>query len=507
MGRLRSPTARPERHLGALALYAAVTVAAVGIFGLGRFCGFLAWALMVVFFLFFVRHLSFAIAAARWVERDLHAADVGLGEYTPSVAVFVGCKDEELVVDKLVRALLRLDYPEDLLRLVIVDDGSTDETAAKLDYWARRHERLTVIHRPAGSTGGKSGALNAALELVDAEIICVFDADHEPAKDVVRRLVRHFLDEEVDCVMGRCVIRNGNESQLAGVVFIDFLSGYLVNEYGRQALFELPAYGGANCAVRRSTLVRLGGWNVATVTEDTDLTIRVLLAGGRVRYDPTAVDFEEAVLVARRFWKQRYRWARGHQKCTRDYLLAAARSPHLTVGEKAEFLMFLLIYHIPVLSGLGIILTFARFFGIGSVPVVALLPLTLLLFLGPLAELTVGLMLGRVERRGAWHLLGFLPSFALSIVTTTWAYFDGMLGRPYSWVKTTRSGQVSSQAATDVVVNRPGGLGQAVDDGQNEFKTADGAMMATTGLVVRARGFDRVSTVGARSFARKKPTS
>ena len=496
-------TNHPERHLAALVLYLAVTVGAMALFGIGRVCGFLAWALMVVFFCFFVRHLSFAIAAARWVEHDLHAADVGLAMYTPSVAVFVGCKDEELVVDKLVRALLRLDYPEDQLRLVIVDDASTDETGPKLDYWAQRHERLTVVHRPPGVGGGKSGALNAALALVDAEIICVFDADHEPAKDVVRRLVRHYLDDEVDCVMGRCVIRNGNESQLAGVVFIDFLSGYLVNEYGRQALFELPAYGGANCAVRRSTLLRLGGWNVETVTEDTDLTIRVLLAGGRVRYDPTAVDFEEAVLVARRFWKQRYRWARGHQKCTRDYLMAALRSPHLSLGEKAEFIMFLLIYHIPVLSGLGVILTFARFFGIGSVPVVALLPLTLLLFLGPLAELTVGLMLGRVERRGAWHLIGFLPSFALSIVTTTWAYFDGMLGRPYSWVKTTRSGEVSSQGTSDIVVNRPRTLGLRADEWENEPTTGEGAMIATTGLVVRSGGVERSSAVGTRSFARK----
>ena len=60
----------------------------------------------------------------------------------------------------------------------------------------------------------------------------------------------------------------------ATTVFVDFLSGYLVNEFGRQALFELPAYGGANCAVRMSTLHALGGWNPETVTEDTDLTLR-----------------------------------------------------------------------------------------------------------------------------------------------------------------------------------------------------------------------------------------
>ena len=59
-------------------------------------------------------------------------------------------------------------------------------------------------------------------------------------------------------------------------------------------------------------------------------------------------------------------------------------------------------------------------------------------------ELSVGLLVGRVERRAAWRLLGFLPAFALSIWITTRAYVDGMLDRPYTWVKTTRSGATST---------------------------------------------------------------
>ena len=60
------------------------------------------------------------------------------------------------------------------------------------------------------------------------------------------------------------------------------------------------------------------------------------------------------------------------------------------------------------------------------------------------ADQVVGLLVGRVERRSAWSLLGFLPAFALSIWITTRAYLDGMLGRPYAWVKTTRSGATST---------------------------------------------------------------
>jgi cellulose synthase/poly-beta-1,6-N-acetylglucosamine synthase-like glycosyltransferase len=359
----------------------------------------------------------------------------------------VSCKNEALVVDGMVTALLRLDYPADRIAYVVVDDGSTDRTGELLDGWAAREPRLRVLHRSPGAGGGKSGALNEALAVVDSEVLLVFDADHEPEPNALRRLVRHFRDPRVGAVMGRCVIRNGAESSMATTVFVDFLSGYLVNEYGRQALFELPAYGGANCAVRMSTLRALGGWNPDTVTEDTDLTLRVLISGQRVRYDVTAIDYEEAVVTARRFWTQRYRWARGHQKCMRDYTWPVLRARHLSVIEKCESVLFLLTYHVPVFAGIGLLLTALRAFGIGAEPIVGLLPLSMLLFVGPLAELTVGLLVGRVERRAAWSLLGFLPAFALSIWVTSRAYFDGMLGRRYAWVKTSRSGRTSTLTA------------------------------------------------------------
>jgi 1,2-diacylglycerol 3-beta-glucosyltransferase len=447
--------ARPDGRRLVLAGYVVALATALAVFGADPVFGVIAGALNIVFAAFFFRHLAFAVAAARWAEADLLAPDVDLDGYTPSVAVFVGCKNEELVVDGMITALLGLDYPADKLTLVVVNDGSDDGTGARLDAWAVKDRRLRVLHRPPNAGGGKSGALNDALRTVDAEVVLVFDADHEPEANALRRLVRHFRDPSVGAVMGRCVIRNGQESTMATTVFVDFLSGYLVNEYGRQALFELPAYGGANCAVRMSTLRALGGWNTDTVTEDTDLTLRVLLSGQRVRYDVSAIDYEEAVVTARRFWTQRYRWARGHQKCFRDYTWPMLRSPHLTVAEKGESLLFLLGYHVPVLSGVGVLLTVLRAFGIGDEPIVGLLPLSMLLFVGPLAELTVGLLVGRVERRAAWSLLGFLPAFALSIWITTRAYLDGMLGRPYTWVKTTRSGSTSTVASTPVPAGSP----------------------------------------------------
>ena len=353
----------------------------------------------------------------------------------------MACHNEERVLERLLAALDALRYPAGRLQLILIDDNSADRTGELLDRWAAGDPCGTVLHRPAGSTGGKSGALNAALPRVTGDVVVVFDADHRPRPDVLLRLARHFADPGTGAVQGRCRILNGADSLVAELVEIDYLGGYLVNEYGRQGVYQLPAYGGACCAVRTASLRAVHGWNEHTVTEDTDLTLRLLLSGQRVRYDVTAVDEEEAVVTVRRYWTQRYRWARGHQQAWREFRGAVWRSRRLSALEKIETTtMFLLSFHLPVfaLAGLGLLLTGA--IGAGGALGQASSVLWTLLLLGPLLELSSGLLLAGAPRRKAWLLLFFLPLFALSMALCTKAWLDGVLGRPYTWAKTKRSG-------------------------------------------------------------------
>ena len=419
-----------------------LVVMAVGLLG-DPFLGWnalvtaVATGLQVAFLAYFARHLAFAIAGMRYARNDLTAPLLDTG-YRPAVTVMVACKNEQSVAEGLVASLLRLDYPAALMQIVLVDDASTDRTGELLD--AASSDQLQVVHRSPGSGGGKSGALNAGLEHVFGEVVIIFDADHQPHPDVVRRLVRHFEDPAVAAVQGRCIIRNPEDSLLTKLVALDYLGGYLVNEYGRQCLFGRPAYGGANCAVRTSDLRTAGGWNEGSVTEDTDLTLRLVLAGRRVRYDVTAVDEEEGVVTLERYWRQRYRWARGHQQAWRDYRWAVWRSARLSRLDKSETTMFLLGFHLPVVSSLGLVILLLWSAGLAhpTTPVNTLVLWTLL-FLGPLLELGAGMLIARSDRRDALALVMFLPIFFVSIALCTRAWIEGLVGRRYSWFKTQRS--------------------------------------------------------------------
>jgi cellulose synthase/poly-beta-1,6-N-acetylglucosamine synthase-like glycosyltransferase len=438
---------------------AGVALVLSALFGASGACTVIATGIALIFLVFLMRHMAFAASALETAPFDLSnltGFDFG---YRPFVTVMVPCRNEELVIEGLIDCLLALEYPHDSLELIIINDGSDDSTGEIIERRAATDDRLQCLHRPQGSPGGKSGALNAALEIARGDVIVVFDADHKCRSDVLKRLVRHFADPRVGAVQGRCIVRNSEESSLAKTIAIDYYCGYLVNEYGRQSLYRLPAYGGANCAVRTTSLRALGGWNEASVTEDTDLTLRLVLNGERVRYDVTAIDTEEGVPTFRRFWRQRYRWARGHQEAWLEYRKSVWRSPVLSNVEKFETTMFLLVYHVPLLCSLGLLLLGFRAVGLvdwGST--IDLTPIAVLLFLGPLLELASGLIVSNAPRKSALGMILFLPSYLVFIVVCTKAWIDGVLGRPYSWHKTERSGEgdptAAAHAAASVAVTR-----------------------------------------------------
>jgi hypothetical protein len=193
-----SGTDRPEGRPLVLVAHAVVLGAAPAWSGTGPTPGVVAGALDVVLGVSSCRHLAFAVAAARWAERDRPAADVGLDGWTPTVAVLVGRRDEELVVDGMVAALPALDHPADRLILVVVDAES--------------------------------------VLVFDADADADADADHEPEPCALRRLVRHLRDPAVGAVVGRCVIRNGQDSSMAGTVLVDYLPAAGRRGTGRSVL-------------------------------------------------------------------------------------------------------------------------------------------------------------------------------------------------------------------------------------------------------------------------------
>jgi 1,2-diacylglycerol 3-beta-glucosyltransferase len=235
----------------------------------------------------------------------------------PLISLLVSAHNEEAVVAQLVENLCGLDYPADRYELWVIDDRSTDRTPQLLDELADRYPQLQVLHRTNGG-GGKSGALNEALPLTKGELIGVFDADAQVAKDCLQQVPAYFVDKQIGALQLRKSILNRDNNWLTTGQSIEMaLDAYLQQQ--RIALGGIGELRGNGQFVRRTALQACDGWNEETITDDLDLSFRLHLKGWRIALCTWPTAGEEGVTNLNALWPQRRRWAEGGFQRYLDY--------------------------------------------------------------------------------------------------------------------------------------------------------------------------------------------
>jgi cellulose synthase/poly-beta-1,6-N-acetylglucosamine synthase-like glycosyltransferase len=279
----------------------------------------------------------------------------------PAVTVLVAAHNEEAVVADILKALMEVDYPEDRMVIIPVNDRSTDRTREIIDEYAEGNPRIQPFHRTGGKPG-KAAALKDAMELVNSEIVLIFDADYVPGKALIRQLVSPFFDPEVGAVMGRVVPLNVGKKLLTRLLDLERSGGYQVDQQARMNLHLVPQYGGTVAGIRKSALEEIGGWNQNALAEDTDLTYRLLLSGWKTVYANRAECYEE---VPER-WpvrvRQIMRWAKGHNQAMTSYLFQTTRSRKLGALERIDGTLLLGVYLMGPVLLLGWILAVVLFY-------------------------------------------------------------------------------------------------------------------------------------------------
>ncbi|MGQ0567259.1 MAG: glycosyltransferase [Gemmobacter sp.] len=230
----------------------------------------------------------------------------------PVVSVMVALYREASIAPRLVRRLERLDYPRDLLDVVLVveeEDHVTRDALARagLPPWMR----VAVV--PRGPVRTKPRALNFALDLCRGSIIGVYDAEDAPAPDQIRKVVARFhaRDDKVACLQGVLDFYNPRTNWLSRCFAMEYASWFRVTLPGIARLGQPVPLGGTTLFFRRTALERLGAWDAHNVTEDADLGMRLCRHGMRTELIDTVTE-EEACCRAYPWVKQRSRWIKGY---------------------------------------------------------------------------------------------------------------------------------------------------------------------------------------------------
>lgn len=225
--------------------------------------------------------------------------------YRPFVSVIIPIYNEEVVIKRTITSILNCDYPS--LEILIIDDGSTDNTASIIDNNFSKCRNVRYIYK---ENGGKASALNLGIEKTIGDVIVTIDADTIFTNSTINHLVNPFSDPLVAAVSGNCKVGN-LKNQLTLWQHIEYVTSNNLDKRGFEEIGSITVVPGSNSAWRKSFLIEAGGFADDTLAEDTDLTFKALEAGYKIIYEDRAFSYEETPENIKDFLKQRFRWSYG----------------------------------------------------------------------------------------------------------------------------------------------------------------------------------------------------
>lgn len=416
---------------------------------------YMLWAVIVLVLVYTARHYFFTLNRLFGTQRHPYL-DIDTGDW-PTVDVMVPAHNEEAVVADCLQALLDVDYPPHKLRIMAVNDRSTDRTRSIIDQFTERYPgRVHALHRVDNATPGKAAALRDATDLVSGDIMIMFDADYIPGRGLIRQLAAPFFDPEVGAVMGRVVPVNTGSNLLTRLLDMERSGGYQVDQQARMNLRLVPQYGGTVGGVRRKALDAIGGWTMDTLAEDTDLTYRLLLKGWKTTYENRSECYEEVPEVWPVRLRQIMRWTKGHNQAAFRYARQLLTSDKVSLRERLDGLLLLGVFAMSPILLFGWLLAATLFYFNTTdwlTGVFALLALMSYSALGNMAvffEIAAAVYLDGSRRRIRLlplNYLGFLVSLmAISKATLEQAVMPWFIERRIQWDKTSRYRQSAGAA-------------------------------------------------------------
>ena len=367
------------------------------------------------------------------------------------VTVLIPAFNEERVIERAVARVL--DSTDVDVRVIVIDDGSTDRTSALVREAYPDHPRVKLLTL---ENGGKARALNRALALVDTELVIALDADTQFESTTISRLARWFVDPKLGAVAGNAKV--GNRVNL--VTRWQALEYITAQNLERRALARLSAITvvpGAVGAWRTETLRSVGGYPHDTLAEDQDLTIAIQRAGWRVTYDQYAVAWTEAPESFRGLAKQRFRWAFGTLQCLWKHggIIGRGRPRGLALVGLPQALLFQVVLAavspiIDLALIVSIVDTWLRVAAHGWAQTQTdVVQMAIYWGLFTAIDLLAGVVAFALERRERWRLLWLLVPQRIGYRQVMYyvvvkALVQAMRGPWVGWGKLERSGRVAA---------------------------------------------------------------
>jgi len=232
------------------------------------------------------------------------------GDFAEPISIVMAAYNEGRVIAETLRALLASDYKGEI-EVIVVDDGSRDETASQVKHVAHVDPRIRLLQQ---ENRGKARALQRGLAAVHHGIVVFIDGDTQCQRDTLPRLLGPFTDERVGAVSGHAKVGN-LRTFIARCQALEYTCGFNLDRRAYNRWNCITVVPGAISAIRKGAIEQAGGLSLQTLAEDTDLTLSLHKHRQRIVYVPDAIAWTEAPESVRTLARQRFRWAYGTLQC------------------------------------------------------------------------------------------------------------------------------------------------------------------------------------------------
>jgi biofilm PGA synthesis N-glycosyltransferase PgaC len=381
---------------------------------------------------------------------NIRSTNITLDVY-PTVTIIVPCYNEEKAVMLTVDSLLELDYPKDKLNIIVVDDGSKDNTWDVLQKYSNNSQVMLLQKE----NGGKHTALNLGIENSSTEFVGCLDSDSSVHKEALKRIMTFFLNEETMAVAPSIVVRDPKT-----LIQYAQRAEYDMSHYNKKMLAFLQGIHvtpGPFSIFRKRVFDEIGPYRKAHHTEDQEIALRMHKHGLKIDHCPDAYVYTSSPSSIPKLYKQRLRWIYGFIKNATDYKDMMFRPQYGTIG------MFTLPSGFISVSGVVLLMlfTFSQIYsflsrkllqvkavGVSSmfgnsfsfdpffINTRAFLFISIILYILVVAALINGRRMIHGRKIFSWDILLFLTIF--SVIAPFWvlkAIWNALTGKEASWTE------------------------------------------------------------------------
>src|SRR6266704_3399762 len=360
-------------------------------------------------------------------------------DFAEPISVVMAAYNEGKVIAETLRALLATDYKGEI-EVIVVDDGSRDETAAEVERIGHIDPRVRLLPQ---ENRGKARALQRGLAAVHSGIVVFIDADTQCQRDTFSRLLEPFADARIGAVSGHAKVGN-LRSFIARCQALEYTCGFNLDRRAYNRWKCITVVPGAISAVRKDAINEAGGLSLQTLAEDTDLTLSLHRHRQRIVYVPDAIAWTEAPESVRTLARQRFRWAYGTLQSLWKHRDMVFNWNYRALGwfslPSIWFFQIILVAITPMVD----------LFLLASLPFVvwsAVLPFVITFLAMDVLLATLACMLEREPIVRAWRILPMRLLYRPMLSYCIWkAIFRAVKGAWVSWGKLERTASVPVRA-------------------------------------------------------------